>query len=41
MPDIDKSKFKYYQIEKESKTAGKENCTSYALRLFGISGYFK
>ena len=26
---------------KESKTAGKENCTSYALRLFGISGYFK
>ena len=26
---------------KESKTAGKENCTSYALRLFGISGYFQ
>ena len=26
---------------KESKTAGKENCKRYALRLFGISGYFK
>lgn len=25
----------------ESKTAGKENCTSHALCLFGIFGYFK